>query len=45
MTEGAHGGEQKGRFEPKQQVTLNPPKDDAITVEHLAKCDGESIVM
>jgi membrane-associated progesterone receptor component len=35
--------EQKGRFEPKQAVQLDPPKDDPITVEHLAKCDGKSI--
>ncbi|KAF2672388.1 cytochrome b5, partial [Microthyrium microscopicum] len=28
-------------FEPKQPVQLNPPKDDPITLEHLAKCDGE----
>lgn len=31
----------KERFAPKQPVTLNPPKDDAISREHLAKCDGE----
>jgi hypothetical protein len=43
MTEGAHGGEQKARFEPKQAVSLDPPKDDPITVEHLAKCDGRFI--
>jgi membrane-associated progesterone receptor component len=30
----------KERFAPKEPVTLNPPKDDLITREHLAKCDG-----
>jgi len=29
-----------GKFAPKQAVQLNPPKDDPISVEHLAKCDG-----
>ncbi|KFX91295.1 hypothetical protein V495_00827 [Pseudogymnoascus sp. VKM F-4514 (FW-929)] len=29
-----------GKFEPKTPVTLNPPKDDPITVEHLSKCNG-----
>ncbi|OBT71385.1 hypothetical protein VF21_09491 [Pseudogymnoascus sp. 05NY08] len=29
-----------GKFEPKEPVTLNPPKDDPITVEHLSKCNG-----
>ncbi|TKX23848.1 cytochrome b5-like heme/steroid binding domain-containing protein 1 [Elsinoe australis] len=28
-------------FEPKTKVELAPPKDDLISVEHLAKCDGE----
>jgi membrane-associated progesterone receptor component len=27
-------------FAPKVAVQLNPPKDDPITVEELAKCDG-----
>lgn len=31
----------KERFAPKEPVTLNPPKDEVITREHLAKCDGE----
>lgn len=31
-----------GKFEPKVAVQLNPPKDDPISVEELAKCDGES---
>jgi hypothetical protein len=38
-----HGGSSeaaKPRFEPKKAVTLNPPKDDPITVEELAKGDG-----
>jgi hypothetical protein len=32
-------GESK-RFEPKVAVQLDPPKDDLISVEELAKCDG-----
>ncbi|KAF1965299.1 cytochrome b5 [Bimuria novae-zelandiae CBS 107.79] len=32
--------QQKERFAPKQPVTLAPPKDDVITREYLAKCDG-----
>jgi hypothetical protein len=31
----------KERFAPKEPVTLNPPKDDIISREYLAKCDGE----
>ena len=27
-------------FEPKQKVELDPPKDEAISREYLAKCDG-----
>lgn len=34
-------GEKKGKFEPKNPVKLEAPKDDPITLEHLAKCDGE----
>jgi membrane-associated progesterone receptor component len=30
----------KERFAPKEPVTLQPPKDDPIDREHLAKCDG-----
>ena len=29
-------------FEPKQKVELDPPKDDVISTEYLAKCDGLS---
>lgn len=29
-----------GRFEPKVPVQLNPPKDDPISVEELAKATG-----
>lgn len=29
-----------GKFEPKVPVTLDPPKDDPISVEELAKADG-----
>ncbi|KAF2188415.1 cytochrome b5, partial [Zopfia rhizophila CBS 207.26] len=28
------------KFEPKQPVELAPPKDDPITLDYLAKCDG-----
>lgn len=28
-------------FAPKTEVKLDPPKDDPITVEELAQCDGE----
>lgn len=31
-----------GKFEPKEPVQLNPPKDDPITLEELAKCNGTS---
>jgi hypothetical protein len=30
----------KERFAPKETVTLQPPKDDIIDRDHLAKCDG-----
>ncbi len=33
----------KGKFEPKTPVVLNPPKDDPITPEFLAKCNGMSL--
>lgn len=29
-----------GKFEPKIPVKLNPPKDDPISKEYLAKCNG-----
>jgi hypothetical protein len=29
-----------GKFEPKTPVQLNPPKDDLISPEYLAKCNG-----
>lgn len=29
-----------GKFEPKTPVQLNPPKDDPISKEYLAKCNG-----
>jgi predicted heme/steroid binding protein len=28
------------RFEPKNPVVLDPPKNDPITLEELSKCDG-----
>ena len=31
-----------GKFEPKVPVKLDPPKDDPISLEDLAKADGES---
>ncbi|KAF2727881.1 progesterone binding protein-like protein [Polyplosphaeria fusca] len=37
----SEASEQKGKFEPKQPVQLDPPKDDVITREYLSKCDGE----
>ena len=27
-------------FEPKTPVSLNPPKDDPISADYLAQCDG-----
>ncbi|KAK6842469.1 hypothetical protein PG990_005587 [Apiospora arundinis] len=30
-----------GKFEPKVPVNLNPPKDDPISLEDLAKADGQ----
>lgn len=30
-------------FAPKEPVELDPPKDDPITKEELAKCDGKCI--
>jgi membrane-associated progesterone receptor component len=42
MADNASGSsEQKARFEPKQAVQLDPPKDDPITEEYLSKCNGE----
>ncbi|TKA43960.1 hypothetical protein B0A49_07686 [Cryomyces minteri] len=29
-----------GKFAPKTPVNLNPPKDDPISLEQLAMCDG-----
>lgn len=31
----------KERFAPKEPVVLNPPKDEIISREYLAKCNGE----
>ncbi|KAL1977993.1 hypothetical protein VTN31DRAFT_852 [Thermomyces dupontii] len=31
---------QSKRFEPKEPVQLDPPKDDPISKEELSKCDG-----
>jgi hypothetical protein len=30
----------KERFAPKEPVTLQPPKDDLIDRDYLAKCNG-----
>lgn len=30
----------KERFAPKEPVTLQPPKDDILGRDYLAKCDG-----
>lgn len=30
----------QGKFEPKQKVDLDPPKDDPIALDYLSKCDG-----
>jgi len=30
----------KEKFAPKQPVALDPPKDDVIERDYLAKCDG-----
>ena len=40
MTSTEHVTEPKN-FAPKNPPKLNPPKSDPITVEELAKCDGE----
>lgn len=32
--------QKKDKFAPKEPVQLNPPKDDPISPEELAKCDG-----
>lgn len=34
---------QTKRFEPKVPVQLDPPKDDPISQEELAKCDGTAL--
>ncbi|KAF2143612.1 uncharacterized protein K452DRAFT_296616 [Aplosporella prunicola CBS 121167] len=34
--------EEPKRFEPKQPVQLDPPKDDIISLDYLAKCDGSN---
>lgn len=31
-----------GKFEPKVPVQLNPPKDDLISLEELAKANGKT---
>lgn len=33
--------EEPKNFTPKDPPKLNPPKDDPISVEELAKCDGK----
>ena len=34
-----------GKFEPRQKVELDPPKDDPIGLDYLSKCDGWSDAM
>ncbi|KAL9071234.1 MAG: hypothetical protein Q9157_005538 [Trypethelium eluteriae] len=41
MSEREHVAEPKN-FEPKVPVKLDPPKSDPISLEYLAKCDGEA---
>ena len=36
-----HAPVESKSFAPKDPPKLNPPKDDPITVEDLAKCDGQ----
>ena len=33
--------EEPKKFTPKNPPKLDPPKDDPITIEELAKCDGK----
>lgn len=40
MSESGHIEEPK-KFTPKDPPKLNPPKEDLITIEDLAKCDGK----
>jgi hypothetical protein len=35
----------KERFAPKEPVTLQPPKDDIMDRDYLAKCNGMAQVM
>lgn len=39
-TEETEHTHKKDKFAPKEPVQLNPPKDDPISKEELAKCDG-----
>lgn len=32
---------QMARFDPKEPVQLNPPKNDALTMADISQCDGE----
>ena len=45
MTEQTSTEPKKERFAPKVPVQLDPPKDDPITLDYLAKCDGTPILM
>ena len=40
MAESRDHVEEPKNFEPKKPVSLDPPKDDPISSEELAKCDG-----
>jgi hypothetical protein len=43
MSESGHVDEPT-KFTPKDPPKLNPPKEDPITVEELAKCDGKIVL-
>lgn len=43
MAESGHVQEPK-KFAPKDPPQLNPPKDEPISVEELAKCDGTTAI-
>ena len=36
--------EESKKFAPKDPPKLNPPKDDPITIDELAKCDGTTAI-
>jgi hypothetical protein len=38
-----HSASTEKTFAPKTKVDLAPPKDDLITYDELAQCDGEDM--